>query len=215
MVRLLRSISGVRDVLPLNIAADSVELQVRMAELPALLGIGPGQIWPGPYLYAPPISIAARGLRVGLVWGSDARHLEATDRTASLADMAPLAAVPGVQLFGLQLGKHGVQAAFPPTGMDIVNLASGIGDFADTAAAVAALDLVVSIDTAVSNLAGALGARLWVAIPVVPDWRWGHTGKSTPWYPTATIYRQSQSDDWSVVFDEMAADLGALVSETS
>jgi hypothetical protein len=211
IVRLLRSISGVRDVLPIDIVADSVELQVRMAELPALLDIGPDEIWPGAYLYAAPIRIAARGLRVGLVWGSDARHLEAGDRTASLADMAPLAAVNGVQLFGLQLGRHGVQAAFPPTGMDIVNLAPGIGDFADTAAAVAALDLVVSIDTSVSNLAGALGARLWVAVPAVPDWRWGRTGRSTPWYPTATVYRQAQPDDWTTVFEEMARDLAAMV----
>jgi hypothetical protein len=211
MVRLLRSISGLRDVLPIDVAADGAELQVRMAELPAILRIGPDQIWSGPYLHAPPLSFSGRGLRIGLVWGSNARHLEVSDRTASLADMAPLAAVLGVQLFSLQLGRHGVQAAFPPTGMQIVDLAPGIGDFADTAAAVAALDLVVTIDTAVSNLAGALGARVWVAVPVVPDWRWGHSGNGTPWYPTATLYRQSQPDDWAAVFEEMATDLAALV----
>ena len=209
MVRLLRSISGVREVLPLDVATKSAELQVRTAELPALLGIGPQEIWSGPYLHAPPLNIAGEGLRVGLVWGSDARHLEASDRTVSLADMAPLAAIPDLQLFSLQLGRHGVQAVRPPSGMKIVDLVRGIGDFADTAAAVAALDLVISIDTAVSNLAGAMGARVWVAVPFVPDWRWGHDGDSTPWYPTATIYRQPRTGDWTSVFEAMAADLAA------
>jgi hypothetical protein len=211
MVRLLCSVGGLRQVLPLDVSANDVELQLRMAELPALLRIGAEEIWPGPYLHAPPIRIPGEGLRVGLVWGSDARHLEARDRTVSLADMAPLAAVPGVQLFSLQLGKSRVEAAVPPTGMQIADLAPGIGDFADTAGAVSALDLVIGIDTAVSNLAGALGARVWVAVPVVPDWRWGHTGNSTPWYPTATVYRQSRPDDWKMVFEVMARDLAALV----
>jgi hypothetical protein len=212
MVRLLRSIGGVRQVLPLDVAANGAELQVRTAELPALLRIGPQDIWSGPYLHAPPLKIAGEGLRVGLVWGSDARHLEASDRTVSLADMAPLAAVPNLQLFSLQLGRHGVQAVRPPSGMKIVDLVRGIGDFADTAAAVAALDLVISIDTAVSNLAGALGARLWVAVPFVPDWRWGRDGDRTPWYPTATVYRQPEPGDWTTVFEAMAADLAPLAN---
>jgi hypothetical protein len=106
MVRLFRSIPGIDRVLPLEVAVSGAELQVRMAELPALLNISTDGVWPGPYLYTPPISLPRQGLRVGLVWGSDARHVEAGDRTASLAHMTLLAAVTNVRFFSLQLGRH-------------------------------------------------------------------------------------------------------------
>jgi hypothetical protein len=211
MVRLFRSIPGMREVLPLDVTAPAAELQVQTAELPALLQISADEIWPGPYLHArPPHLPGKRCWRVGLVWAADAQHFEAGDRSACLAQMAPLSAITGVQLFSLQLGRPAAEAQPPPSGMHITDLRPGIHDFADTATAIAALDLIISIDTAVANLAGALGARLWVGVPFVPDWRWGRDGRHSAWYPTATVYRQPRPDDWASVFREMARDLAGL-----
>jgi hypothetical protein len=97
--------------------------------------------------------------------------------------------------------------------MVIEDLGCRFHDFADTARAIAGLDLVITIDdTAVANLAGALGAPVWVAVPFVPDWRWTREGPRTPWYPSARIYRQPSPGHWRSVFLAMAADLAALVS---
>ena len=84
---------------------------------------------------------------------------------------------------------------------------SGLRPFVETAAMMANLDLVISADTAIAHLAGALGRPVWVALKQVPDWRWGLQGASTPWYPTARLFRQQQRDDWGSVFEEMLAAL--------
>jgi hypothetical protein len=128
----------------------------------------------------------------------------------ALAQMAPLARVPGVRLYSLQLGSYATQLAPPPAGMDIVDLAPEIRDFADTAALIASLDLIISIDTSVSNLAGAIGVPVWVAVPFVADWRWGKEGRTTPWFPTATVYRQPAPDDWGAVLAAIVSDLRDL-----
>jgi hypothetical protein len=126
--------------------------------------------------------------------------------------MAPLARVSGVRLFSLQVGRHTAQLSPPPQGMVVEELSHGFPDFAEQASQILGLDLVVTVDTAVANLAGALGARVWVAVPFIPDWRWGLEGDRTPWYPTAKVYRQKSPGDWRGVFRKMAEDLAALAS---
>jgi hypothetical protein len=211
LVRLFRSLSGVADVLPLDEPARDAELQVQLAELPALLGISEAD-WQGPYLHAEPLRLAKRGFRVGLVWGTDAAHFEADLRSASLADMSPLAAVPGVRLFSLQFGSHAAQAVPAPAGMLIEDLTVGCRDFAGTAAAIASLDLTISIDTATANLAGAMGAPVWVPLPFVSDFRWSADGTRPKWYPSAKPYRQTVRGDWRSVFAVMANDLAELTA---
>jgi len=212
LVRLFRSLSGVADVLPLDEPAPDAEIQVHLSELPGLLGISEADIWPGPYLHAEPLRLPEGGIRVGLVWGTDATHFEADLRSASLADMMPLAAVPGVSLFSLQFGSHAAQAAPAPAGMLIKDLTLGCRDFADTAAAIAGLDLTISIDTAAANVAGAMGAPLWVPLPFVSDFRWSADGTRPKWYPSAKPYRQTAHGDWRSVFVTMANDLAALTA---
>ena len=157
--------------------------------------------------------LAKRGFRVGLVWGTDAAHFEADLRSASLADMSPLAAVPGVRLFSLQFGSHAAQAVPAPAGMRIEDLTVGCRDFAGTAAAIAGLDLTISIDTATANLAGAMGAPVWVPLPFVSDFRWSADGTRPRWYPSAKPYRQTVRGDWRSVFAAMANDLAELTAE--
>jgi len=212
LVQLFRSLSGVADVLPLDEPARDAELQVHLAELPALLGISEAEVWQGPYLHAEPLRLAKRGFRVGLVWGTDAAHFEAHLRSASLAEMAPLAAVPGVRLFSLQFGSHAAQASPAPAGMQIEDLTAGCRDFAGTAAAIAGLDLTISIDTATANLAGAMGAPVWVPLPFVSDFRWSADGTRPKWYPSGKAYRQTVRGDWRSVFAAMADDLAELTA---
>jgi ADP-heptose:LPS heptosyltransferase len=100
-------------------------------------------------------------------------------------------------------------AAFPV----ITNLESYLGDFSDTAAAIQELDLVISVDTAVTHLAGALGKPVWTLSPFVPDWRWMFNREDSPWYPTMRLFRQPKPGDWASVIRRVAEELKALVGD--
>jgi hypothetical protein len=215
LVRLFRSLSCVADVLPADGVVPEADFQIHVAELAAMFSTDGKPVAPdGPYLWAEPMALAGTGRRVGLTWACDSRHWEAGDRCAALADMAPLSRVPGVKLYGLQFDVHAAQLSPAPAGMEIEDLRPRHQDFADTAAAITAMDLVITIDTSVANLAGALGVPVWVVVPLIPDWRWAAEGSRTPWYPTATVYRQTVPGDWKTVFRTMAEDLAVRFRHT-
>lgn len=136
-------------------------------------------------------------LRVGLAWAGRPAHFNDRNRSASLAALAPLAAVPGVRFFALQVGPAAAQTAAPPAGMDLVDLGPDLRDFADTAAVLSHLDLLISVDTAPVHLAGALGRPTWVLLPTVPDWRWLLGRDDSPWYPSVRLFRQTVRGDWT------------------
>jgi len=177
-----------------------------------------------PYLHAEPHRIdywrrklgTANGLRVGLVWaGSSREHnpqARAIDRrrSLSLSELAPLAAVGGIELFSLQKGAPAAQAAEPPAGMKLVDHTGAINDFSDTAALIANLDLVVSVDTSVAHLAGALGKPVWILSRFDGCWRWLLEREDSPWYPTARLFRQRQAGNWEPVIERVADALAAL-----
>ncbi len=146
-------------------------------------------------------------LRVGLVWGATDRH-----RSLRLADLAPLGAIEGVRFYGLQVGPHASQAASPPPGMAFEDLGGEIVDFADLAAIMVALDVVVSVDTGPAHLAGSLGIKTWVLLPSCPDWFWGMSGPTTPWYESLTLFRQATLDDWSAPVAQVADALRRLAA---
>jgi Flp pilus assembly protein TadD len=165
-----------------------------------------------PYIYAEADRVACwrdrisrSGLRIGIAWqGFSGRH-EDKGRSLPLACFAPLAAVPGARLISLQKGEGEEQlaaASFPVEVLD--GLDSGQDAFIDTAAVMRALDLVVTSDTSVAHLAGALGVPVWVALRRVPDWRWMLDRPDSPWYPTMRLFRQSTDGDWGPVFAAMA-----------
>jgi tetratricopeptide (TPR) repeat protein len=168
-----------------------------------------------PYLIVPPEAAArwpervrAEGLRVGLAWAGNPRQKRDGQRSMSLAALAPLGAVDGVRFFSLQKGAAAAQLAAAP--FPIVDLSSDLADFAETAAAAAALDLVISVDTSVAHLAGALGLPVWVMLAHVADWRWLSGRDGSPWYPTARLFRQPRRGDWGEVAARVAAALAAL-----
>ena len=147
-------------------------------------------------------------LKVGLAWAGSKTNKNDRHRSMTLATLGPLARA-NVDFYNLQLGKPGLQAANPPAGMKLIDLSSMIGDFADTAALVAELDLVVSVDTAIVHLAGAMGKPVWVFLQYTPDFRWLLEGQTTPWYPSVRLIRQTKFGVWDDVIDRTAAELAA------
>ncbi|MBI4985659.1 MAG: tetratricopeptide repeat protein [Rhodocyclales bacterium] len=171
-----------------------------------------------PYLRASPGKLAqwshrlpAGGVRVGLVWQGNSAFENDADR--SLFDtsvLAPLQSVGGIRYFSLQKGGDGKL----PTCLDLIDLAPQIDDFADTAAIVARLDLVIAVDTAVAHLAGALGKACWVLLPwYKTDWRWLDGRSDSPWYPgVMRLFRQPAMGDWGSVIAEVRAALAEFAA---
>jgi tetratricopeptide (TPR) repeat protein len=172
-----------------------------------------------PYLFAPADRIArmarrlasAPGLRVGLVWSGKPSHKNDHNRSIALAQLKPLIDVPGTSFVSLQREYRDADrpalAALP-----IQRLEDAIGDFADTAAAIASLDLVIAVDTAVAHLAGSLGKPLWVLLSHIQDWRWLVAREDNPWYPTARLWRQGPAGDWTPVIARVTEELLGIVS---
>jgi hypothetical protein len=169
-----------------------------------------------PYLFAEPERVAvwrqrigAGGVRVGINWQGFSGRFEDDGRSMPLAAFAPLASVPGVRLISLQKGEGEEQVAgcgFPVEVLE--RLDAGPDAFLDTAAVMMGLDLVVTSDTSIAHLAGALGRPVWVALRFVPDWRFMLGRSDSPWYPTMRLFRQVRDGDWGPVFDAMAEALG-------
>ncbi|MBP2298676.1 tetratricopeptide repeat protein [Azospirillum picis] len=157
-----------------------------------------------------------RPLRVGVVWAGNPRFPGDGLRSPRLSGLRALFGVPGCRFYGLQMGPGRsdlAETAMPSSATDpgFIDLGPDIADFADTAAIMTALDLVVSSCTGPAHLAGALGVPLWVALPFSPDWRWLLARDDSPWYPTAKLFRQPSPGDWSSVAGRMAAELALAV----
>jgi len=147
---------------------------------------------------------------VGLVWAGNPSHTNDRNRSLRIASLTPLAEVPGVRFFSLQKGDAATEAGTPPAGMELIDMAGQLNDFADTAAIIANLDLVITADTAVAHLAGAIGRPVWVLLPFVPDWRWMLEREDSQWYPTMRLFRQPAIADWDSVIRRAAAELAAF-----
>lgn len=177
-----------------------------------------------PYLYAEPEKaqywknlFVRDGFKVGIVWagggvlGAGAYGLKKEyDRSCSVEDFAPLARIDGVRLYGLQKGKRAEDVDNLPEDIALTNFGEHFEDFADTVAAIENLDLIISIDTAVAHLAGAMGKPVWTLLPFAPDWRWMLDRQDCPWYPTMKLFRQRKPDDWREVFARVEKELQKL-----
>lgn len=146
-------------------------------------------------------------LRVGLAWAGSTAHKLDKIRSLHLSQLAPLAAVENVVYYSLQKGPPATQAATPPAGMTLIDLSADLHDFADTAAAMSHLDLVIAVDTAPLHLAGTMGRAAWALLPTNVDWRWLQKREDSPWYPSIRLFRQRTAGDWSEVIERVAATL--------
>ncbi|HYH42733.1 MAG TPA: glycosyltransferase family 9 protein, partial [Burkholderiales bacterium] len=139
-------------------------------------------------------------LRVGIAWAGNPGHRRDDDRSIPVKLLAPLAGIEGVQLYRLQLGRADLGAPEFP----MVDLTSHVEDLADTAALIQTLDLVISVDSAVAHLAGALGRPVWALCPLRADWRWQIEGRDAPWYASARVFRPQRTAKWAPVIASVA-----------
>lgn len=147
------------------------------------------------------------GLRVGIVWAGSPMPPAAQHRACPLAAWAPVLQTPGVTFVSLQQGEWPGELAQVPAAQPLVNPIPGRQDVA--ALALAELDLLLSVDSAAAQVAGALGKPGWVLLGAVPEWRWGLAGETTPWYPTLRLVRQRRPGDWEEVMTRVARELTA------
>ncbi len=204
---LLRSMTEIHQVFPEGHPLPPFDVQCPMMSLPLEFGTTletiPADI---PYLAPPPDRIAAWREKigdhsdhqnVGLVWAGRPDHKNDRQRSMRLEQFAPLAEIKSIRFHSLQKGPAAAQADAPPPGMDLTNWTKDLHDFTETAALIANLDLLISVDTSVAHLAGAIGKPVWVLIPFVPDFRWMLNRNDTPWYPTLKLFRQKALRDWT------------------
>ncbi len=173
-----------------------------------------------PYLFADSTSAKSWRIRlngpefkVGIVWAGSPTHKNDRHRSCLIENFIGLTEVPGVRLYALQKPPASNQLKQLPDNTMITNIADQFEDFADTAAAIENLDLVISVDTAVLHLAGAMGKPVWALLPFVPDFRWMLDRTDTPWYPTMRLFRQSRLGGWDDVFERVTNQLKQLVAD--
>lgn len=215
LVRLLSSIcsSAVTVVSTESDEGADAEWQCPLLSLPLAFGTQLATIPRDvPYLRADSAAWAqrlpAQRLRVGLVWAGNPKHTRDRQRSIALEQLGRLTRLPGVQFYSLQKGPATQDLA--ASSLPIVDLAEHLEDFADTAAIIANLDLVISVDTAVAHLAGALGKPVWLLVPHVADWRWLKGRSDSPWYPTMRLFRQPAIGQWGQVLEQVEQELEAL-----
>lgn len=218
--RLLQSIEGVTQVIVEGEPSPPTDLELPMLSLPLAFGTAlptiPSEV---PYLRPNPTLAQAwrerihvgeptrASLHVGLVWAGNPARPGDRLRSISLSVLAPLGEVKDIVFYSLQKGLPAIQAKYPPQGMRLIDLTDDLHDFADTAALITNLDLVISVDTAVAHLAGALAKPVWTLLEFVPAWRWMLDREDSPWYPTMRLFRQPKRGDWASVIHRMVAEL--------
>jgi len=149
---------------------------------------------------------------IGLCWGGTPTHREAPYKFLPLSAFAPLGELPGIRVISLQLGPQSDQALVPPRGLTIERFLPERCTIADSAALIGHLELVVTVDTMIAHLAGALGKPVWLLIPHACDARW-MDGETTPWYPTMRIFRQPRPGDWASPLADLFAALQEIIQE--
>jgi hypothetical protein len=190
------------------------DAQVPLLSLPAIFGMTlksiPSRV---PYLRVPdgvqfelPAASSAR-LKVGLVWAGNPALQNDLVRSVPLNQLSPLFSRPNIAFFSLQVGPARKQLAAANDAARMIDLQPQLSDFAKTAAAIGQLDLIVSVDTAVAHLAGALAKPVWLMLPFAPEWRWLLDCENIPWYPTMRLFRQSAPDDWASVVNRIKHEL--------
>jgi hypothetical protein len=148
--------------------------------------------------------------RVAICWQGNPDYRTDANRSIPIKAFSPVAALPEIQLISLQQGEAAKEITRQSWGSNVLSLGNDIDTdcaFVDSAAILSSVDLLITSDTAMAHLGGALGVETWLALAFVPDWRWGLSGTATHWYPSMTLYRQTQHGDWADVFERMTHDL--------
>ncbi len=220
--RLLAGIDGIDEFSDDDATAGQIPCHCPLPSLPAVFRTRPSTI-PSQtrYLTANHEAVerwsthtAGLGLKVGLAWAGDPRHGRDLHRSVSLSMLEPILRTPGVSFFSLQRGAAAEQITQLPDGIKVREIEDQGADFAETAGAIMALDLVITVDTSIAHLAGALGKPVWVLLAFVPDWRWLLMREDSPWYQTARLFRQHSPGEWNGVMTRVAEQLQLLAAST-
>jgi hypothetical protein len=209
--RLMTGLPGVDQLVTDTDAVPPFDLYCPMLSLPATFGTREDTIPPPGRLTVP---VAARlphatsGPRIGIAWSGNPAHTNDRNRSMPLRAMLPLLAGAG-RIYALQTYMNDADRRTLSANADIIDAGAGFRDFADTAATIAALDLVVSVDTSVAHLAATLGKPTWILLPFRPEWRWQLKREDSPWYPTARLFRQSEAGAWEGVIARVCGALRA------
>jgi tetratricopeptide (TPR) repeat protein len=221
LVRLFQSLKGVAATVNSIPEARHFQRYRSLMSLPLIFGTAPEDIPQNvPYLNAPEELVETwrnklskySGVRVGLCWRGNPKHTNDQFRSSSLVEISGLLDIPGCTFFSLHKDLADFEQELPE---DLIDIGSEFEDFADTAAAISSLDLVISVDTSVCHVAGAVGCPTWTMIARGPDFRWGLKADTTLWYPTMKLYRQEILGDWSSVYDRMRSDLEDLAKSAA
>jgi hypothetical protein len=226
--RLLAQTPGAQTVVRNDEPLPEFDWQCPLASLPLVLGTELHTIpAPIPYVHADPAQVEAwrerlraadrerdggRPLRIGLVWAGSPSHPYERWRSIALEQLAPLTHLEGTAFYSLQMGEAAGQLERLGAQARVIDLQNGQKDFADTAAIVANLDLVITIDTSVAHLAGAMGKPVWILLFKSPDWRWLLEREDSPWYPTARLFRQYKLGEWKDVVARVGEELRRAVT---
>lgn len=209
LISLMQELDADITVLPFGQSLPDFDFHAPLLSLPFLFGTVldtiPASI---PYLNPPQerlpfwqsVMPTDTRLKVGLCWSG--KQYPDAGRTISVDQLEPLIACSGISFVSLQVGDGGGKPVVP-----MIDLTLLIQDFADTAALIAQLDLVITIDTSVAHLAGALGTKTWLLLPFAPDWRWGLERDDCPWYPSILLFRQQEAGDWGGVVEQVISAL--------
>jgi len=214
--RLILPIADGCEVVEFGRDLPAFDVQCPLPSLPLVFGTELATI-PTEVPYLPADETAARrwaqrlgdsgAMKIGIAWAGSRRHPLDRQRSMPVAAFAPLANIPGITLFSLQKGEPASEFSQRPAEMNLIDHTSELADFADTAALIHNLDLVISVDTAIAHLAGAMGKPVWILLPFAPDWRWMLGRDDSPWYPTMHLFRQTISGDWGEVIQRVADSL--------
>ena len=223
LVELFRTVNSVSEVVAIDDALPPFDLHLPMLSQPLAFQTTRETIPPEvPYLFADSarreiwrrrLGDNRSHLRVGVSWAGNPEQARDRFRSLPLHHLLPLLEMEGVEFFNLQKGHGTAEIEELPGTARIIDHTAHIEDFADTAAFVAELDLIVSVDTAVAHLAGALGRPVWILLSFVADWRWGLENEQNPWYPTMRLFRQPVVGDWGSAIQRVRVELDRLAGE--
>jgi len=225
MREIVDGIEGVDEVHQLGDALPTVDFEIPVMSLPRIFGTTIETI-PAKVPYIPlnsdrvehwrrTLSPYRGQLNVGIAWNGDPIGLRNPYKSIPIRMLAHLAGVSGVRFFSLQKGDAARDTALVAGSMDLVDLSPQISDFADTAAIMDSLDLIISICTSVAHLSGALGRPTWTLLSEPADWRWLENREDTPWYPTMRLFRQPRQGDWASVVEAVKLGLADLAERPS
>ena len=218
---LMARLDGAPTVIARGEALPPFDVHCPLGSLPLALKTEPGTVPAAiPYLSASGAHLAKWSMQIGalpqpriaIAWSGNSSHDNDRNRSIAFSRLAPLFDKSIASFISIQRDVRPDDAAALSAESRVTHVGNELEDFADTAAVLALCDLVIAVDTAAVHLAGAMGRPVWVLVPFAPDWRWTLTGETTPWYPTARLFRQTALEDWDGVIERVGTELKRFVS---